>query len=155
MNSSGNVGIGTTGSALPLTIAGVPGFAVVSSFPSPRAGSLRLMTNTTNSSVMEMGLLDAAPYGGWIQASNGESFGAYPIALNPSGGNVGIGTTSPGEKLELNGNMKLTAGNGSHITFSDATQQSTAWTGVLTGGDYAESVNVSGHEVSTNRAMCW
>jgi len=60
-----------------------------------------------------------------------------------SAGRVGIGTTLPAEKLEVSGNIKLTAGTGSHITFADSTQQSTAWTGVLSGGDYAESVDIS------------
>ena len=58
-------------------------------------------------------------------------------------GNVGIGTTSPGQKLTVNGNVMLT-GSGSSITFSDGTVQSTAFTGVTCGGDYAESVDVSG-----------
>lgn len=60
------------------------------------------------------------------------------------GGNVGIGTTSPGSKLEVNGNVKLTSGSGASITFADGTVQSTAYTGVTCGGDYAESVDVSG-----------
>jgi len=44
----------------------------------------------------------------------------------------------------LGGNLKLTTGAGASITFSDSTMQSTAWTGVLSGGDYAESVDVTG-----------
>jgi hypothetical protein len=59
-------------------------------------------------------------------------------------GNVGIGTTSPGAKLEVDGNVKLTANSGASITFQDGTTQSTAYTGVTCGGDYAESVDVSG-----------
>ena len=66
------------------------------------------------------------------------------LALQTNGGNVGIGTTSPGSKLEVNGNVKLTSGSGASLTFADGTVQSTAWTGSLCGGDYAESVNVSG-----------
>jgi hypothetical protein len=66
------------------------------------------------------------------------------MVLNTQTGNVGIGTTNPGAKLEVDGNLKLTAGSGGSITFPDATTQSTAWNGVLSGGDYAESVNVSG-----------
>ena len=43
----------------------------------------------------------------------------------------------------LAGNLNL-KGAGSSIAFPDGTVQSTAWNGVLSGGDYAESVNVQG-----------
>jgi hypothetical protein len=59
-------------------------------------------------------------------------------------GNVGIGTTSPGAKLEVDGNLKLTSGSGATMTYQDGSVQTTAWTGVLCGGDYAESVDVTG-----------
>jgi hypothetical protein len=41
------------------------------------------------------------------------------------------------------GNLNL-KGAGSSIAFADGTFQSTAWNGVLSGGDYAESVDVRG-----------
>lgn len=62
--------------------------------------------------------------------------------------NVGIGTTSPGAKLELNGNLKLSSGSGASITFADGTVQSTAYTGITCGGDYAESVDVTGNRTN-------
>lgn len=126
-----------------LTVAGTPGNAAVASDPSPRPGSLRLRTNTGNSSVTEMGLFDAPPYGGWIQASNGGVAGPYPLSLNPSGGNVGIGTNAPSAMLDIAGNVKI-SGSGASLSFPDGTTQSTAWNGTLGGGDYAESVDVSG-----------
>ncbi|HEY1499117.1 MAG TPA: hypothetical protein VGF88_06035 [Acidobacteriaceae bacterium] len=61
-----------------------------------------------------------------------------------SSGNVGIGTTNPGATFEVNGNVKLTANSGASITFADGTTQSTAYTGVSCGGDFAESVDVTG-----------
>jgi len=64
------------------------------------------------------------------------------------GGNVGIGTATPGAKLEVDGNVKLTSGSGASITFADGTVQSTAYTGVACGGDYAESVDVVGVRAS-------
>lgn len=69
------------------------------------------------------------------------------FTILPSG-NVGIGTTSPGAKLEVYGNLKLTANSGGSITFQDGTTQSTAYTGVTCGGDYAESVDVTGKRTS-------
>ncbi len=62
-----------------------------------------------------------------------------PMYLQPSGGNVGIGTTNPQAKLEINGSLRFTA---------DGSVQTTAWTGVLCGGDYAEAVNASGPKKS-------
>ena len=59
-------------------------------------------------------------------------------------GNVGIGTTSPNAKLEVTGNIRLTSGSGASMTFADGTTQTTAWTGTVCGGDYAESVDVTG-----------
>lgn len=69
-------------------------------------------------------------------------------AMVINGLNVGIGTTSPGAKLEVNGNVTLTSGSGASLTFPDGTKQTTAWTGVVCGGDYAESVDVTGDRKS-------
>ena len=67
------------------------------------------------------------------------------IALyaNNSDAWVGMGTTTPGARLEVNGNIMLTAGSGGTITFPDGTVQTTAFPG-MPGGDFAESVDVTG-----------
>ena len=74
------------------------------------------------------------------------------VTVMPNG-YVGIGTgipaTPPSAMLEVNlnaqmdGNITMT-GKGASITFQDGTVQSTAYTGVTCGGDYAESVDVAG-----------
>lgn len=56
-------------------------------------------------------------------------------------GNVGIGTTSPSQTLEVNGTAQID--NGLYFPGS-STPQTTPWTGVLCGGDYAESMDVTG-----------
>jgi hypothetical protein len=93
------------------------------------------ISSTVRSGTSAYGLQVAAPTG--ASANYAASF---------TGGSVGIGTTSPGASLEVNGNVKLTANSGASITFADGTTQSTAYTGVLCGGDFAESVDVTGRK---------
>jgi hypothetical protein len=70
------------------------------------------------------------------------------LTMRTDNGNVGIGTTSPGATLEVNGTAKVdstlqVSSNG--IVFpSSSTPQTTPWTGVLCGGDYAEAVKAAG-----------
>jgi hypothetical protein len=139
---NGNVGIGTMG---PTTVFDVAG-ATANPSLTVSEGILRIYDKANLSTGLDMGIFPNSPYGTWIQSDNTpiSGGGAFPLALNPLGGNVGIGTTSPGAMLEVNGNLKLTSGSGASITFADGTTQSTAYTGVICGGDYAESVDVTG-----------
>jgi len=75
----------------------------------------------------------------WESVANGN-----PIMMQNYAGSVGIGTTTPGAQLEVNGNIKLTQGSSGSITFSDGTTQSTAFNPANCGADYAESVGVTG-----------
>jgi len=89
-----------------------------------------------------------------LQAQRYDTGQSTSLVLNYRGGNVGIGTTSPGAVppsgyvagtpiLEVNGDVVMTKNSGGSITFQDGTTQSTAWTGTTCGGDYAESVDVT------------
>lgn len=73
--------------------------------------------------------------------------GQLALFVNPAD-NVGIGTITPAAKLEVAGNIladgTVTINGQGGLTFSDGTVQSTAFTGVVCGGDYAESVDVTG-----------
>jgi hypothetical protein len=69
---------------------------------------------------LQLGVGNSAlgPYGGWIQASydnTGGNNGTEPLLLNPNGGFVGIGTTSPSQALQVkvatNGNFAVSTPN--------------------------------------------
>jgi hypothetical protein len=136
--SSGNVGIGTTSPAATLHVHG------------------SILASGADFQFVDSGTLDSTAVrlfsaGGALYLQNGSGNATYfrsKAAITNltilDTGNVGIGTTSPNSKLEINGNLKLTSGSGGSVTFADGTQQTTAWTGVVCGGDYAESVDVSG-----------
>ena len=59
-------------------------------------------------------MLNASPWTGWFQAQDANNLATtYPLALNPNGGNVGIGTDDPAFKVEINdGFLDLYVENG-------------------------------------------
>lgn len=93
--STDGVGIGTTSPRKKLHIVG----------PAPAdANDAQLEISEPNGNFILLGR--AADYG-FVQSHNGQ-----PLALNPLGNNVGIGTTSPGAKLEVSGGAVSIANRG-------------------------------------------
>ncbi len=93
----GNVGIGITTAQTALHI-------------NPNgAGSLLIGTNRTTGGYtnLEMGINAQSNGYGYIQATkaSGSSYGA--LAINPNGGNVGVGTTTPTSTLDVHGGISL------------------------------------------------
>ena len=163
--SNGNVGIGTvtpgaslhviapalaatSGSTLPLlTLQNPNGNQNQLNVTQIRSSNVNNWTSATTriqqvTDVSQQAYIDFNPVGGTWDMAFGADRGEIMRLLNT--GNVGIGTTAPGAKLEVDGSVKLTAGSGASVTYQDGSVQTVAWNGVLGGGDYAESVDVSG-----------
>lgn len=159
ITSNGNVGIGTTSPKVPLQVNSTASANTINealrlfNAYSPSGNNIPgiVFTNSTAADPLtdtaQSWALSTLVAGGpsyfQLQFKGGSNALITPFYVN-STGSVGIGTTSPGSKLEVNGNLKLTSGSGAAITYADGTTQTTAWTGVLCGGDYAESVGVTG-----------
>jgi hypothetical protein len=166
--AEGYVGIGTTTPTAPLNVVGPAlGSASGNSIP-----LLSLQNSNGNQNFLNISQIRNSNGTDWTTATTrmqittdvtpqgyidfNPAGGTYGLAFGSGGselmrivnGNVGVGTTSPGAKLEVDGSVKLTSGSGASITFQDGTVQSTAYTGVTCGGDFAESVDVSGSRAS-------
>jgi len=110
LDSSGNLGIGTAS----------PGTRLHTNKASQTPGDTTpsgafLITNTTaGAGCVEIG--SGSSVLGYLQVRNSASQTYYDFALQPNGGNVGIGTSSPGAKLDVTGNIRaLNSGADSQV----------------------------------------
>ena len=100
MDTSGQVGLNTTGPTARLHVR-----EAVSDTISPATALAKF--EGTAADGLAFGNTQSPPFASWIQAgyllnTYSPTFNnGYPIALNPVGGNVGIGTTNPSEELHV------------------------------------------------------
>ena len=106
---AGNVGIGNTSPATRLHIAGSTQSTAASGIPSlgyANSSSVALFTNFDVNYGTLFGTLSDGK--GWIQQQRVDTgTSVYDLLLQPNGGNVGIGTTTPTYTLQVNGSTHL------------------------------------------------
>lgn len=123
--AAGNVGIGTTNLYARLQSSGATA-TYSPTLGSPTGGALLL----TNNNPLYGTLFGIGANGnGWIQQQRVDGTAtSYNLLLQPAGGNVGIGTSSPSQALEVNGNVKI--GNNGTLPnlVIDSTSSGDDWT---------------------------
>jgi hypothetical protein len=94
VTSGGNVGIGTTSPTAKLDV-----YRGLQSDTITRANAAAYFWGSDIG--LAIGQYASGPYGTWLQSLKYDNNAAFPLSLNPSGGNVGIGTSNPFEKLQI------------------------------------------------------
>ncbi|MEQ1878602.1 MAG: hypothetical protein ABL958_18310, partial [Bdellovibrionia bacterium] len=98
--SGGNVGIGTASPSTILELNKSGGSALPATSGTTQSAGHRMRMSGAGNSILDMGTAGVA--GAWIQSTHvGTLATNYPLLLNPNGGDVGIGTTAPGDNLEI------------------------------------------------------
>jgi hypothetical protein len=105
LDSTGRLGLGTSSPQLPFTIGAGGGANPATSGSTQSSGGIARL-GSSGAATLDVGTLAAGPV--WLQATNVTNLATnYSLLLNPNGGNVGIGTTSPNESLEVAGNIHV------------------------------------------------
>jgi hypothetical protein len=101
---SAQVGVNTTSPVNQFDVVGDT--AAAAKTGTAKNGVLRLGSTSANG-VLDVGL--AKDNYVWLQARNATNYAtSMPLLLNPNGGNVGVSTASPDEKLTVQGNVQAT-----------------------------------------------
>jgi hypothetical protein len=122
ITTGGNVGIGTMSPTNKLAIVGTNAQPSAQGTANTNA-TLRIDGSSNHS--LDFGTYINSPYGAYISTQNKTGAAGLPLVLNPTGGNVGVGTDAPDHTLDVNGNVRfrsvapVTSANNSGILLAD------------------------------------
>ncbi len=151
IRSDGNVDIGATTAIAKFGVDG----ASSSGGPGSTDKGIAYVNAANNSVGLSIGNYSGSPFGMWLQAMDIRSgqTGTYPLILQPTGGIVGIGTTSPSATLTIVGSETVSTTLGvtglSTLTGGfNASKPSTA--GVVTSAATAQGIAMTYSMSGTN-----
>ena len=105
----GNFGIGTASPNATLKVQGPSDTATISTSSTPAA-------RINNGGAISLWIGSNHYNYGYVQSIQDDGSNIFKrLSLQPLGGDVGIGTTSPSQKLDVNGNIISTSGSGNFI----------------------------------------
>lgn len=97
---NGNVGIGTTSPVQALEVRG-PNSSLPAASGTSQTGTARFHPGSGTTATLDIGTYNSTGVS-WLQATDiGNLATNYALLLNPNGGNVGIGTTSPTQIFDV------------------------------------------------------
>ncbi len=103
--ANGRVGIGTVSPTNKLVVVGTNAQPSALGTVSSNA-TLRVDGNSNHS--LDFGTYTNSPYGSYISSHNKNATVGLPLVLNPVGGNVGVATNAPTERLDVGvGNVRV------------------------------------------------
>jgi hypothetical protein len=134
-----NVGIGTTNPMANLHVSGAANSPTLASISASVASLGTQRFQFSSGDVLDVGFQSTPVYAAWMQS--GYNGTAEHILLNPLGGNVGIGNTSPTTQLHVQGGARITNLVGPGTVIADASGNlSIATGGTITGSGTANYV---------------
>lgn len=149
ISRTGNVGIGTTTPSSKLSIIG-NGSGIEPSLTAGSTSHFNVARGTTSSTDLSFTLSSTSPFTASIQHRHALTDGAsYPLALNPLGGNVGIGTTTPTTRLDVVGPTTVAS---SAANFRSGDDSTAVWRGALSLSHNADTVISSGSSIGISFA---